>query len=185
MSAKLDLTGQRYGRLVVLEEAESSKYKHGYRQRRWLCQCDCGNKKVVWQNALRDRRAKSCGCLIYSTKSDGKLDEQNAVRQEGKITESTLCWSCDKATGGCSWSKQFKPVPGWDAVRNDVLVQYGSGEHSKRLYDESYVVKACPEFVPDKPRDRERSWMSEMCIECNSIDTCMVFGPICKKKKGL
>ena len=34
-----DLTGQRFGKLVVLSRAENDKTKHT----RWLCQCDCGN----------------------------------------------------------------------------------------------------------------------------------------------
>lgn len=76
MAAKLDLTGQRYGQLVVLEEAEPGESKSGNRLRRWLCQCDCGNKKVIWQGVLRAGRTKSCGCLNHSTKRDWMLDEQ-------------------------------------------------------------------------------------------------------------
>lgn len=55
---KLDLTGQRFGRLVVLSEAES---KSGHR--RWLCQCDCGATTISHQTSLRSGNAKSCGCL--------------------------------------------------------------------------------------------------------------------------
>lgn len=42
----LDLIGQRFGRLVVLERAEDEvDKKSGKHKTRWLCQCDCGNKK--------------------------------------------------------------------------------------------------------------------------------------------
>ena len=42
MGKKLDLTGQRFGKLVVIEKAESKN-----KQSRWLCQCDCGNTKIA------------------------------------------------------------------------------------------------------------------------------------------
>lgn len=63
---KHNLTGQRYGRLVVLEEAEH--YRQGWTaHRQWLCQCDCGNQKIVRQNNLTQGLTKSCGCLRSET----------------------------------------------------------------------------------------------------------------------
>lgn len=56
---KLDLTGQRFGRLVVIEEAPKLQ---GNRKRRWLCQCDCGKNIVVFHGNLRSGNTKSCGC---------------------------------------------------------------------------------------------------------------------------
>jgi hypothetical protein len=56
----LDLTGQRYTKLLVIGPAE---YANGYRQ--WLCECDCGNSVVLPTHVLRKSRGrqKSCGCL--------------------------------------------------------------------------------------------------------------------------
>jgi len=56
---KKDLTGQRFGRLVVLYEA-------GRRNGRitWKCQCDCGNEIIIRSNDLNySKGTKSCGCL--------------------------------------------------------------------------------------------------------------------------
>jgi hypothetical protein len=55
-----DLTGQRFGRLIVLRYAEM-------RDRRacWLCQCDCGKRKVVRGKSLRRGLTKSCGCAQF------------------------------------------------------------------------------------------------------------------------
>lgn len=55
----IDLTGQRFGRLVVIERIKNDE--KGYVQ--WLCQCDCGNKIKVFSNNLRKGNTKSCGCL--------------------------------------------------------------------------------------------------------------------------
>lgn len=55
---KLNLLGQRFGRLTVISE-EPSKNRHS----RWRCLCDCGNVKIADGPALRAGSVKSCGCL--------------------------------------------------------------------------------------------------------------------------
>lgn len=60
MGKLIDLTGQRFGSLVVLEKAESRKVKHGT-VTRWKCQCDCGVIKTVNGTGLRGGRIKTCG----------------------------------------------------------------------------------------------------------------------------
>lgn len=59
--------------------------------------------------------------------------------------KATLCWFCDKATcSGCSWSKEFKPVEGWDA--EPTLVTQWSGKGKPRQTS-SYMVYSCPDFA--------------------------------------
>lgn len=59
----MNLTGQRFGRLVVLREVENHISPSGTKYRQWECQCDCGNKVNVLQTSLRKGATKSCGCL--------------------------------------------------------------------------------------------------------------------------
>ena len=59
----IDLIGRRFGRLTVLERAESIITPSGQPQRQYLCQCDCGRKIVVRSVLLRSGGTKSCGCL--------------------------------------------------------------------------------------------------------------------------
>jgi len=47
-------TGDRYGRLTLIEMAEDYY---------WKCRCDCGEEKTVKQYSLRNGDTKSCGCL--------------------------------------------------------------------------------------------------------------------------
>lgn len=54
----IDETGNRYGKLIVLEREDSHTGKA-----RWICQCDCGNKTVVNGYELRRGDVRSCGCL--------------------------------------------------------------------------------------------------------------------------
>lgn len=56
---RVDLTGQRFGRLVVVSYAESKQNK-AY----WNVQCDCGKMDTARSDRLRLGRKKSCGCLF-------------------------------------------------------------------------------------------------------------------------
>lgn len=62
IQVKKDLTGLRFGRLVVVKQAEDYVSPKGLHKARWLCKCDCGNYVTTRTEALKDGRAKSCGC---------------------------------------------------------------------------------------------------------------------------
>ena len=57
-----DLTGQRFGGIVVLERAKDHVTAGGARKVRWKCQCDCGNITYVSSGNLKSGHAISCGC---------------------------------------------------------------------------------------------------------------------------
>lgn len=56
MGQVIDLTGQVFGRLRVVERAHSNNGVH------WLCQCSCGKQTIVRGAVLRYGSTKSCGC---------------------------------------------------------------------------------------------------------------------------
>lgn len=55
------VTGSRYGRLTVIDAANS----------RWNCRCDCGSIRSYSAKALREGHTKSCGCLKTEAKTHG------------------------------------------------------------------------------------------------------------------
>lgn len=55
-----DLTGQRFGKLVVLKRAEENTSNGGVV---WVCQCDCGTIKNIPGECLRSGASMSCGCM--------------------------------------------------------------------------------------------------------------------------
>ena len=60
----VDLTGQRFGKLTVLAEADAYYQRSGNKKRRWLCKCDCGHETIVLQsNLTASHGTRSCGCL--------------------------------------------------------------------------------------------------------------------------
>lgn len=54
----VDLTGQRFGRLTVIRRCGTAENL----KPTWLCQCDCGNKKIVRGSDLKSGKQISCGC---------------------------------------------------------------------------------------------------------------------------
>jgi hypothetical protein len=60
MTARLDLTGQRYGRLLVIGPGESRPNGRPY----CTCRCDCGTVKDVVAYDLRNGKTTSCGCRL-------------------------------------------------------------------------------------------------------------------------
>ena len=60
-------------------------------------------------------------------------------------SKSNICWDCQRACGGCSWSEDFIPVPGWTAEPSIIKQSPGVDIHS-------YHIAACPLFVPDEVR---------------------------------
>lgn len=62
MGKCIDLTGQRFDRLLVIKRVENYINKK-YQVAQWLCLCDCGNEVIVRSDSLRSGKVKSCGCL--------------------------------------------------------------------------------------------------------------------------
>ena len=92
----IDLTGQRFGRLTVVESAGSSKGK-----RYWVCLCDCGTVRKVKTEHLRSGHTKSCGCLSRDKASERSLIDLTGHRF-GRLTvvkrvgtkKSFAVWLC-------------------------------------------------------------------------------------------
>ena len=80
MSKLIDLTGKRFGRLVVLQ-----RFGTMLGQPTWLCQCDCGERAIVKGRYLRDGRTKSCGCF---------RSEKNSAMMK-KVWEERKCRQSD------------------------------------------------------------------------------------------
>lgn len=60
MTKRLDLVGQTFGKLTVLEYAGSNiKYKH--QRAFWKCVCACGNTKILDSSTLRGGKVIGCG----------------------------------------------------------------------------------------------------------------------------
>ncbi len=73
MPPQKDLSGQRFGKLIVLYKSE--RVQRGTTL--WACLCDCGKETIAAANNMKNGNTKSCGCLKHK-------QSYNAVDRIGK-----------------------------------------------------------------------------------------------------
>ena len=97
-----DLTGQRFGRLVVLSRADDIINPGGTHSVAYNCICDCGNSCIVRGQSLYHGVTKSCGCLQKETMRDmlmidltgvvfGKL---HVIGVDDMCPDNVVRWRC-------------------------------------------------------------------------------------------
>jgi hypothetical protein len=84
----IDLTGQRFGRLLAISFAG---YGANWNSK-WRCICDCGNEATIYMNALRRGQTKSCGCLHRDICS--RLSTTHGHTKRGQWSAEYRAWSC-------------------------------------------------------------------------------------------
>lgn len=135
VKVKEDLTGKRFGKLLVLQQAED--YVEGDKHRaQWLCQCDCGSDPIVVRGYSLKRKkhpTTSCGCRRKEAPSESNQKE-NRYDISGEcgigFTNNTkkefyfdledydliknYCWCETVAANGyhflCAWDKTLKQI---------------------------------------------------------------------------
>lgn len=73
-----DLTGKRFGKLIVIKRVGSKNSSPT-----WECKCDCGNTKIVSSKNLIYGLVKSCGCLREDFCKNELREKYQEYRVEG------------------------------------------------------------------------------------------------------
>lgn len=89
MAALIDLTGRRFGRLLVLGRDDDKITPKGKRVTAYSCQCYCGGLCVVSSNDLRDGR-QSCGCLGSRTRIGQRSRTHGDSKRSGSLYQTWL-----------------------------------------------------------------------------------------------
>ena len=100
--AKLrDLTGQRFGKLIVIERRGSNKRGRAL----WLCKCDCGNTTIAESGHLTNGYTKSCGCKKHDGNAQdltGKRFGRLVVIERTENRGEKVAWKCQCDCGNIS-----------------------------------------------------------------------------------
>lgn len=75
-----DLTGKRFGRLLVLRFSHTEPGYHRF----WECQCDCGNIRAILQSRI-GKKTNSCGCLMAECARDRLVTHGQSKTRTYKI----------------------------------------------------------------------------------------------------
>ncbi len=98
---KLELTGQRFGRLVVIGEVGKNKSLR-------LCRCDCGNEKVIMGYNLTSGATKSCGCFKHSEAYREKISKSVKEYYRKNVVYKNLLSEYGDMPEAIRWIKRHK-----------------------------------------------------------------------------
>lgn len=65
----IDLTGQKFEKLIVIERVGNNNRGDAM----WRCRCDCGKETITRGSSLRSRHTKSCGCFYRWAKEEDNI----------------------------------------------------------------------------------------------------------------
>lgn len=189
---KEDLTGKRFGRLVVYEDTGK---RDANQNRIWLCDCDCGGTKEVTTHDLNHGFVRSCGCLAEdaSEKAGENLGNyviKNHVKEGTNIKNLTSKISKSNTSGvkGITWDAAKKK---WVAQISFKKKHYHLGRYDNKedaikirkaaeeeLFDP--IIEKYKDVEPTKPRKRGGQKISDKQLITRLREQCKEF-----KEKGM
>lgn len=94
MGRFIDISGRRFGHLIVIRRVDDHILKGGRKQAMWECVCDCGKTSIASGDHLRSGHTTSCGCrqMEAARKAQRKY---NPYRIEGEKAFVKF-FNCDK-----------------------------------------------------------------------------------------
>lgn len=106
MRKLIDLTGQKFGRLTVIERAKSKG-----KATCWLCRCDCGNEKTVRGSHLINKKIFSCGCLNREKATTHGMSNRKIYKWWAAI--KTRCFNVHSASYSNYGGRGITMFPAW------------------------------------------------------------------------
>ena len=159
MTKRLDITGEKYGRLTAL----SIDHERTKRQKNtlWKCICDCGNVVTVFLCHLRTGHTKSCRCL--SKENSGRKPLPN---NKGK--KSTL-YSNYRARAKRKNIEFSLERDNFDFIIEQNCAYCGSSPSQiiPEYYDRKYRGKKNPLYYNGLDRiDSKKGYTEDNCTSC-------------------
>jgi hypothetical protein len=84
--SRKDITGERFGRLIVLKYSHFGQAKE--HKSFWKCRCDCGNEVIVSRSNLKSNNTTSCGCFREEIHFRNAVGENNPMWRGGVSEEA-------------------------------------------------------------------------------------------------
>lgn len=134
-----DLTGQRFGRLIVLCQDGAYVDKSGRKYKQWSCLCDCGNIKTIIGSSLKRGRTTSCGCF-----NNELLLERAKKYNDYEIQEDYVIMYTSKGNPFLVDIDDFWKVKG-------ICWHMSTGNYLKGLVNHKEVM--LHDYIMDCPRD--------------------------------
>lgn len=92
MGKAVNLIGQKFTRLLVVDGPTRAPNGTKITQRAWVCMCDCGVEKTVAAYKLTAGRTQSCGCLIPDTARNTRKEHPKKPRHNHSHSPTYVSW---------------------------------------------------------------------------------------------
>jgi len=184
MPAAIDITGERYGRLVAIRPDTSTG------KRLWLFKCDCGTERLMPAGRIRSGVTSSCGCLRRETtaksrrrdllgKSFGRLTVTRKLAERtahGCVQWECKC-ECGSVTKATTNSLNRKSKQSCGCLRRELISALGASSKKQN------PVSQTPEYRSEL-RKRRRSRPEVAMAERVSRMLCWALADVGAVKRG-
>lgn len=130
MGARLQLSGQRFGRLLAVRGLRAARDGKMI----WLFHCECGSEKEILADYVRTGKVRSCGCL--RRENSARLGRENRGRSYGGVRRERhplwAVWMTMKARCTNPNSQKF-PIYGGRGIK--VCARWIVGEGKLHPFD--------------------------------------------------
>lgn len=157
MGKIVDITGQRFGRLIAIRRVGSRRYPGGGTLSMWECKCDCGNTITIPLCALKTGNTQSCGCLhkenvrnihFVHGESHSRLNElwKGMKARCNNPKNTSFKWYGGKGVTVCKeWSESFVKFKEW-------MLENGYDETLPRGVQTIDRIDPCGNYEPSNCR---------------------------------
>ena len=153
-----DLTGQKFGKLTVIERAENTKSG----KIRWKCKCECGKECVVGSSNLKQGITNSCGCL-KEVGAKKRIKNDLAGQKFGRLTaieyvgDGKGLWKCECECGRVKNISRYNLISG----QTKSCGCYSSELTTKRNYEKWENEDYKQKMSDARKNAMEKQWQDE------------------------
>lgn len=168
MGAFVDLRGQKFGKLVVVEQGKAIGRNNGKQISTWLCKCECGNMITVRGAYLKSGHTVSCGCARKDNrpktfedltgKKFGNLTVVRYLTPEERTTK-TYNWLCKCDCGNTIFANASKLKDG-HTKSCGCLRKKAKGRNYEDLTGKHFNhLTVIRELKPEERKARSYNWL--------------------------
>lgn len=161
MGKARDLTGNKFGRLSVIEFVGQRRTKGGESKRTWLCQCECGKKTTVDTGNLVKGSTTSCGCAAIECRTKHGMYNTRFYQIWGDMKQR-----CDNSTTECFSRYGGRGISYEEAWQDfmkfkvDMFAQYQDDLTLDRINPNGSYCKENCQWVTKQEQGRNRTMMA-------------------------
>ena len=115
----IDITGQKFGSLTVIEKDLTKSKGHQW----WLCKCDCGNPQLESVEGVRLRNGSKTQCSLCMPRSKGEEQIKKI------LLENDIPFIQEKTFEDCRFPKTNRKARFDFYVNNSYIIEFDGRQH--------------------------------------------------------